>query len=298
MRLRRHTHSVGLVAIVVTAVVLALASTRSAAAAEAERVTAAGVLEFDGTSDFSHVRVRRRGDVRSLIFVRDSGEEVFESRLDLKRPAELQFPYLKFLFTSYLLRPQQQDVLIIGLGGGGMIHFLRRTDSGVSIDAVEIDPLVVEVADKFFGVRTGEKVRVITADGLKFIAEPKETKAYDVIYLDAFLKPSAETDETGAPLALRTQEFYKQIQSKLKPGGLAAFNINPHPQMEDDVRAIAAAFTQVYEFPLPRATGTIVLASTDATHVTRAEMIVRARELDERFGTTISFGQMARQVRE
>ena len=94
-----------------------------------------------------------------------------ESRIDLKRPDVLQFEYLKHLFTSYLFRDPQQDVLIIGLGGGGMIHFLRHADPGVRIDAVEIDPLVVQLADKYFGVRSGENVNIITADGLKFIAE-------------------------------------------------------------------------------------------------------------------------------
>jgi hypothetical protein len=119
-----------------------------------------------------------------------------------------------------------------------------------------------------------------------------------VIYLDAFLKPSADTDATGVPLAMRTQEFYKQIQARLKPGGLAAFNVNPHPQMRDDVGEIAAAFPQTYEFPLPRNDGLVVLASTDATRVTRAEMVARAGPLDERFGTSIKFGQLAPRVRE
>jgi spermidine synthase len=60
-----------------------------------------------------------------------------------------------------------------------MIHFLRHADPAVRIDAVEIDPLVVKLADEFFSVRTGENVNVIVADGLKFIAETE--KQYDVI---------------------------------------------------------------------------------------------------------------------
>jgi spermidine synthase len=284
------------VAISALAIVLALAATRNLRAAEAERENFAGRLEFDGASDFSHIRIRRRGDVRSLLFVRDSGEEVVESQVNLRRPAELQFEYLKFLFASYLLRDPQQDVLIVGLGGGGMIHFLRAVDPNVKIDAVEIDPLVVKLADESFGVRTGENVNIVTADGLKFIAEAK--KQYDVIYMDAFLKPSADTDATGVPLALRTQQFYKQMQTKLKPGGVVAFNLNPHPQLPDDIKAIAAAFPQTYEFPLSRRDGTVVLASTDPVRVTRTVMFERARVLDPRFTTSINFQEMARRVRE
>jgi spermidine synthase len=256
----------------------------------------AGRLEFDQRGEFSHVRIRRDGNLRSMLFVRDTGEEAIESRINLDKPFLLQFEYLKHLFTSYLFRHPQQDVLIIGLGGGGMIHFLRHADPGVRIDAVEIDPLVVKLADEYFDVRSGPNVNVITADGLKFIAETE--KQYDVIYLDAFLKPSVDTDATGVPLSLRTQQFYEQLQTKLKPGGAVAFNINPHPQMADDVRAIAAAFPQAYEFQLPRYQGSVVVASTTPERATRAEVIRRAAELDRTFDNTISFRDMARRLRE
>ena len=63
----------------------------------------------------------------------------------------------------------------------------------------------------------------------------------DVIQLDAFLKPSAETDGTGAPLNLRTRQFYKEVQSKLSPGGLVAFNLNLHDKLGDDIRNISGA---------------------------------------------------------
>jgi spermidine synthase len=272
------------------------AATAPATDPTAARDTPAGRLEYDGTSDYSHIRIRRRGNFRSMMFVRDTGEEMYETKINLRYPAELQFAYLKFLFTSYLFRDPQQDVLIVGLGGGAMVHFLRRCDPALRIDVVEIDPLVVKLADEYFGVRSGENVNIVTGDGLEFIANAE--KQYDVIYLDAFLKPSADTDASGVPLALRTRQFYEQLQSKLKPGGVAAFNINPHPLVEEDVRAIAGAFPQAYEFPLPQGVGLVMIASTDARRSTRGDLIERARPLDERFETSIRFQEMARRVRE
>jgi spermidine synthase len=269
---------------------------RSAALEPEPRENFAGRLEFDGQGEFSHIRIRRSGNLRSMLFVRDTGDEAVESRVNLEKPFVLQFEYLKHLFTSYLFRHPQEDVLIVGLGGGGMIHFLRHADPAVRIDAVEIDPLVVKLADEYFNVRSGENVNIITADGLKFIAETE--KKYDVIYLDAFLKPSAETDATGVPLALRTQQFYQQLQTKLKPGGVAAFNLNPHSQMGDDVRAIAEAFPQAYEFQLPRYQGSVVVASTAPQRATRTDLIKRAAALDETFDDTIRFRDMARRLRE
>jgi spermidine synthase len=264
-------------------------------AAEPPRETFAGRLEFDGKSAYSHIRVRVKSNVRSLIFVRDTGEEALESRIHIERPYVLQFDYLKHLFTSYLFVNPQEDVLIVGLGGGGMVHFLRRYDPALRIDAVEIDPLVVELAAKYFGVASGPNVNVVVGDGLKFIAEGD--KRYDVIYLDAFLKPSGDTDATGTPLALKTQEFYKQIQARLKPGGVAAFNINPHAQADEDVKAIAAAFPQAYEFFLPRDQGRIVVAATNPTRIDEAELLNRAAAMDERFRGALPFREMARRLR-
>jgi spermidine synthase len=263
-------------------------------AAAAPGLSSAGELEFDGHSAFSHIRIRRHGSVRSMLFVRDSGEEALESQIDLRRPHALQFEYLRYMFTSYLFREQQQDVLIVGLGGGGMIHFLRHIDPKVRIDAVEIDSEVVRLADKFFDVRSGEGVNIVTADGFKFIADAQ--KPYDVIYMDAFLKPSTETDGTGAPLALRTRQFYQQLQDKLKPGGVVAFNLNPHPQLRDDVQAIAEAFPQAYVFPLLRFGGAVVVASTDAERVTAPDLVRRGRSLDRRFKLALPFQDMARRV--
>jgi spermidine synthase len=264
-------------------------------AAEAPRENFAGRLEYEAASDFSRVRIRKRGAIRSMLFVRDTGQEVLETQLDLRRPHELQFEYMRFLFTSYLVRDPQEDVLIIGLGGGGMIHFLTHLDPGIRIDAVEIDPLVVRLADEFFGVRAGGNLNIVTADGVKFIADGE--KKYDAIYMDAFLKPSPDTDDTGAPLSLRTSRFYQQIQQRLKPGGVAAFNLNPHDGLADDIRAIDDAFPQTYVFPLTKYAGAVVIASTAEERISATELSKRGRALDRRLKSSMEFEAMARRVR-
>ncbi|BBO31404.1 spermidine synthase [Lacipirellula parvula] len=278
---------------------LATASSVSPSSAQSVRSAlenAAGELEYDGKSDYSHIRVRRRGPIRSMIFVRDNGQEVLETQMDIRRPADLKFEYLRFLFASYLFQPEPKQVLIVGLGGGSMVHYLQQTDPGVKIDAVEIDPLVVKLAADMFGTKPTENVKIFTADGLKFIAAAKE-QAYDVIYMDAFLKPSAETDGTGAPLALRTQQFYKQLQTKLKPGGVVAFNLNPHEELEADIRELNAAFSQVYIFQMSQFNGVVAVATTDAARLDANELTRRGKTLDRRFKSSLDFQEMPRRLR-
>jgi hypothetical protein len=65
--------------------------------------------------------------------------------MNLKSPHVLRFTYLQHMFASYLLQPKQSKVLIVGLGGGSMVHFLQKHDPTVAVDAVEIDPVVVQL---------------------------------------------------------------------------------------------------------------------------------------------------------
>jgi spermidine synthase len=246
----------------------------------------AGVLEHEEKSAFSHIRIRKIGQLRSMMFVRDNGQEVFESRIDLDRPYAFQLEYPRFLMANFLIRPQPKSVLIVGLGGGAMIHFLQHIDPTLRIDVAEIDPVVVRLAEHFFYIRPNAGVTIITTDALKFINETRNK--YDVIYLDAFLKPSADTDATGAPLNQRAIEFYKAVQSRLNPGGLMAINLNRHADDAKDLRTINTAFAQTYVFLLQH--HYVALGSMDASRISHAEMEKRGRELDLRFNVPgISF---------
>ncbi len=262
--------------------------------AEPLRTNALGDIELEVKSDYSRILVRKAGNVRTLLFVRDSGEEAAQSQIDLANPHELRFVYLRYMFLSYAFRPKQEHALIVGLGGGAMIHFLRRYDPGVKIDVVEIDPVVVRIAGEFFGVRGGGNLRVITADAVDYLAETPSR--YDVIYLDAFLKPSGDTDRTGVPLRLRTVRFYQSVERKLRPGGLVVFNLNPHAGLQEDIGTIRAAFAQVYVFRLPGHEGAVVVASTARERVPRTTVLERAAELDRRFRASFSFQSMARRL--
>ncbi len=206
------------------------------------------VLELDYQSKYSHFKVSRENSTRTLWFVRDNGEEVVESQVNIERPYDLLVEYTRFMFASYLFRPNPDRVLIVGLGGGAMPHFITRYDRKAKVNVVEIDPAIVQVAAKYFGVRSGGNLKIMNADGLDYL---KTTKLkYDVIYMDAFLKPSAETDDTGVPVRMKTVNFYKAVQEKLNPDGIVVFNLNPHPGQADDVKMIREAFGSTYVFKL------------------------------------------------
>jgi len=246
-------------------------------------------VEFEKQSEFSHLRVRREGDVRTLLFVQEDGSESIESRVNIEKPHELISNYTRFMFSSYLVRPKQERVLIIGLGGGAMIHFLKHNDPDLKVDVVEIDPVVVHVSDQYFNIRGEDNVRIVTADAKNYLSDTKQT--YDVIYLDAYLAKSIATDSSGVPLRLKTEEFYKTLQQKLTPGGLIVFNLIARNSFEEDVLAIRNSFSHVFLFEVPFSSNYVLVGCT-VKEPDSTELKARAKEFDRQFDTNFSFHEL------
>jgi spermidine synthase len=245
-----------------------------------------GVIEADVTSDYSHIRIRRKDNQRSMNFVRDNGEEHIQTIYYPKRPYDLATSYSQLMFASYLFVPQQKRVLIVGLGGGAMVHFYEHYDPDVKVDAVEIDAKVVELADKYFDVRTQKNTKIITEDAFKYFKDDKT--AYDVIYMDAFLKPSEGTDATGQPLRLKTAEFYKGLRQHLTPDGIVVINLNIYQHTKDDMATIRGAYPQTYSFRATTA-NLVVVCTWEKSRTSADDLRTKARELDKRFKATFQF---------
>jgi spermidine synthase len=248
-----------------------------------------GRLEHEEESAFSRIRVRRDGDVRVLTFVRDDGQEVVQSRVSLTAPHTLLSPYARSMFASYLYQPHPRRVLIVGVGGGAMVRFLTHHEPHVRVDAVEIDPVVVRLADEYFGVRSGGNVRVHTADAVRFVESTEDR--YDLILMDAFLRPSSDTDTTGVPTRLKTLAFLNNLKRTLAPGGVVAFNINEHASMADDIAAVEAAFGNVAVYRCPPSDNRVAIA-VESGRVPDDNVRARIAGLDARFGGALSFADV------
>lgn len=248
-----------------------------------------GQLEHEEESGFSTIRIRSDGDVRVMTFVRDNGEEVVQTRANLAEPHTLVAPYARAMFASYLYQPEPRRVLIVGLGGGAMVRFLAHHEPNVEIDAVEIDPVVVRLAGEHFGVRSGGNVRIHTADAVAFI-ESAENQ-YDLILMDAFLRPSDDTDATGVPTRLKTIEFLGRLKQALAPGGVVAFNVNDHERIADDIATVEAAFGDAAVYTVPSGENKVLIAAEDALPQDD-DLRARIEPLEARFDGALSFSDL------
>lgn len=250
-----------------------------------------GPVIHETRSEYSHIRIREKGTVRSLLFVDEDGKEQCQSSLDLADPGKNQLAYTRSLFASFLLCHPQHRVLIVGLGGGGMVRFLNRTFPEMKVEAVEIDPVVVALAAEYFKTVEGPNTGIHTADAFDFFGG--ESGAYDAIYLDAFLRATPGSGQQEKTARLKTEEFLKQVRASLTPGGVVAFNLlSSDEKTPGDIELIRRVFPSTLLFTVPTSGNLVLIASAGAHEPGIEGLRRRAIELDKLLPVGISFQEL------
>lgn len=133
-------------------------------------------------------------------------------------PQKLVFNYTKMLFSSLLVNPNPERILIVGLGGGTMSNTLHQLFPEATITNVEIDPAVIKVARSYFGFFENEKITSVVQDGRIFVKRAALKKQqYDWIILDAF-------NGDYIPEHLMTKEFLQETKQLLSNNGVLTAN--------------------------------------------------------------------------
>uniref|UniRef100_A0A1A8E7G5 eEF1A lysine and N-terminal methyltransferase n=1 Tax=Nothobranchius kadleci TaxID=1051664 RepID=A0A1A8E7G5_NOTKA len=126
--------------------------------------------------------------------------------------------------------PQNKDVpvsvLLVGLGGGGLPQFLRDFVPNVSIEVVELDPVVLEVAKEWFGFRPDDHLTVTVGDGLERICALEEEGGhfFDVIMFDVDSKDSS-LGMSCPPAAFVETPILQKVFDLLTARGLFMLNL-------------------------------------------------------------------------
>ncbi len=170
---------------------------------------------YEADSPYYHLRVVQQGDVRSLLLDADTHSS---ARLG---STDLVYSYTILQSASLRLSPNPKRVLFLGLGGGSMPeYFLANSDA--AIDIVEIDPKVVEVSVRYFGLpESGGRLSIHTQDARQFLLSSNEK--YDIIVLDAY------SSHYSVPSHLLTSEFFALASSRLDENGIASINLISPP---------------------------------------------------------------------
>ncbi|GAB6877582.1 fused MFS/spermidine synthase [Thermaerobacter litoralis] len=202
----------------------------------APAVTADGArIVFQKNTLYHHLRVEDRGDSRFLRF-----DNSWQSGMYLHDPVTARFEYTDVMHAGWALNPQAQKVLLVGLGGGSIPKRVLSSYPGVSIDVAELDPVVVDVARRFFHLPSDPRLRVFVEDGRRFVRRSPER--YDLVLLDAYYADAI-------PFHLTTRQFLEEVKGRLAPGGVVVANVIG--SLEGPRSALLRAFYRTYREVFP-----------------------------------------------
>lgn len=74
------------------------------------------------------------------------------------------------------------EIIVIGLGGGALCNFLRALLPEPTITAVDIDPAMVTTATDWFGLEAAPKMQIEIADGLEYLKTTKRANIKSILF--------------------------------------------------------------------------------------------------------------------
>ena len=139
-----------------------------------------------------------------------------ESYID-SETGEMGAKYLRYYdLFEYLNKDAKSTLLIGGAAYTYPIHYLEKYKDK-TIDVIEIDDKMTQIAKEQFGLNTNEKrLKIYNQDGRSYLNYSKNK--YDTILIDAF-------KGTNAPFELTTYEALNHAKEMLNENGIVLTNI-------------------------------------------------------------------------
>lgn len=180
---------------------------------------------------------------------------------------DLVSTYTKFYRMADFFNPKINKALMIG--GGAFTYprdFLKKHPKS-TIDVVEIDPAMTNIAKKYFNFQNNANLKIINEDGRVFLNQNQNK--YDAIFIDAFncLTP---------PYNLTTVEAAQKMKQNLNPNGIVIANLVSAMSGANssfthaEYQTFKQEFSQVYLFlpsdliPNPQKVQNIMLVATNS----------------------------------
>ncbi len=173
----------------------------------------------DVDSEYSRIRVFRMNDPKTGRDMRALATDPYYSQSAVYLDGDdLAFRYTPFYHLLRHYRPGGMNTLMIGGAGYTYPRDYLRTYSDATIDVVEIDSKMTDLARRFFRLQDDPRLKIIHEDGRVFL-NSAETAKYDVVLMDAF------GSLFSVPYHLTTIEAVRNISRVLDDDGIVIFNV-------------------------------------------------------------------------
>lgn len=156
------------------------------------------------------------------------------------------FSSIEFLNVYKLFKPQVNSALMLGGGGYVLPTKYINENKNATIDVVEIDPQVTQMAKNYFGLKEDPRLTIFHDDARIYLNN--NTKKYDVIFGNVF-------NGKYVLWHMTTKETIQKMSDSLKDDGICVVNIiasidGPMNKfLLSEYKTFKSIFPQVYLFP-------------------------------------------------
>jgi spermidine synthase len=169
-----------------------------------------------------------------------------QSGMFLDGDNDLVYRYSKYYRLADVINPSINKALMIGGAAYSYPKDFLKNHPVASMDVVEIDPKMTELAKKYFNLKDDPHLSVHHEDARVFLNNNQ--KKYDAIYVDAF------NSHLSIPYQLTTKEAVQEIYNSLNDGGtviiniISAFQGDKSKFLRAELATYKSIFPQVYLF--------------------------------------------------
>ena len=218
-------------------------------------------LLYEGESVYNYLQVKDTDD--SVIL---STNVLFGVQSIMKKDGGATGMYYDYAMAAPVMAGKiDGDILILGMGTGTYAKQCRLYYGNTSIEGVEIDKKITDLAGRYFELP--DSVPVTTYDGRAYLEAVSDT--YDVIMVDAY-------QDITIPFQMSSVEFFTLVKEHLNENGVMVVNMNMHSDAEGNINeyladTIATVFNCVYTVDVPYTTNRELFASMNPDALTQFE---------------------------
>lgn len=160
---------------------------------------------------------KKSGISKNLEVTWNNGQLVLDSKSTNYSYGSLQRILRKGLnYIGYDRIRKFNNILVLGVAGGSVIKTLvEEIEFKGKITGIEIDPQIIEIANKYFNLSEIKNLDIIIDDAFEFVLKTKDK--YDLIIIDIF-------QDTVMPNFLFEDFFINRINFLLNVNGFILFN--------------------------------------------------------------------------
>jgi len=244
-----------------------------------------GILH-DQITALHHIRIIKDAGQIQFYFVDPSSGALDGpmSRIELERPLRLLAGYTQAAMLTLLWNRAPARVCLLGMAGGRLALLFHHYFATTVIDNVDIDPAVIPIATKYFGIIFDERQRIAIQDARAFLSA-EASQRYDIIVMDAFRDASDELNH------LATRQFYQVCQRRLTPGGVLCVNMLKSDRLFfEKIKTFMSSFRHVVIAELKRS---LVLFGNQRRQLTHQQIVANAAALQRRHAFDFAFEERA-----